>query len=76
MFYLPGTLFLFLLLLLLLPILWFLGLAIDVVSIAVMKLGFERETGLALLLAVILGSGVNIPLYPKECEAVLGHPVG
>lgn len=70
MFYLPVTLFLFLLLLFLLPILWF-GLTIDVVSIAVNKLGFDRETGLLLLLAVIVGSGLNIPLYRKECEVEL-----
>ncbi|WP_019499665.1 DUF1614 domain-containing protein [Pseudanabaena sp. PCC 6802] len=67
MIYLPVTLLLFLLFLLLLPFLWF-ALAIDVVQIAVAKLGFARPIGLLLLALIILGSAINIPLYRIESE--------
>jgi uncharacterized membrane protein len=67
MIYLPVTLLLFLVLLLLLPFIWF-ALAIDIVEVAVAKLGFSPEIALLLLLAVIIGSTINIPLYEKETE--------
>ncbi|MEO1132748.1 MAG: DUF1614 domain-containing protein [Cyanobacteria bacterium J06639_1] len=65
MIYLPGSLLLFLILLLLLPFLG-LALAVDIVQTAAEKLGFSPEMGLLLLLAVIVGSTVNIPLYSVQ----------
>ncbi|MFS8783317.1 hypothetical protein NW815_08550, partial [Synechococcus sp. R6-7] len=70
MFYLPVSLLLFFMLVLLLPFLW-LGLAVDVVALAVGKLGFSREGALLLLLAILVGSSVNIPLYRVKCEVTL-----
>lgn len=64
MIYLPVTLLLFLLLLLILPLLW-LGIAVDVVEVAVAKLGFSPGIGLLLFMAIILGSMINIPLYER-----------
>lgn len=64
MIYLPVTLFLFLLLLLLLPFIWF-AIALDVVELAVAKLGFSPTVALLLFAAVILGSTINIPLYER-----------
>jgi len=55
MIYLPVTLFLFLLLLLLFPFIWFV-VAIDVVEVAVAKLGFSPNVAMLLLAAVIVGS--------------------
>ncbi len=64
MIYLPVTLLLFLLLLLAFPFVW-LAIAIDVVEIAVAKLGFSPGSALLLFAAVILGSTINIPLYER-----------
>jgi uncharacterized membrane protein len=64
MIYLPVTLLLFLLLLLLFPFIW-LAIALDVVEVAVAKLGFSPNVALLLFLAVILGSTINIPLYAR-----------
>lgn len=57
--------FIILLLLLLLPGLMA-GLTIDMVQTAAAKLGFSPGVALVLLLAVFLGSAVNIPLYQKR----------
>lgn len=65
MIYLPVSLLLFLLLLLLVPFLWFI-LAVDVVKIAVAKLGFSPNIAFILLTLVILGSTINIPLYRTQ----------
>ncbi len=70
MIYLPVSLLLFILFLLLLPFLWF-ALAVDVVQIAVAKLGFSSGMAVLLLTAVILGSTINIPLYRVESQADL-----
>ncbi|MGQ9838685.1 MAG: DUF1614 domain-containing protein [Cyanobacteriota bacterium] len=70
MFYLPVSLLLFVVLLLLLPLIW-LGLAVDVVALAVAKLGFSRDAALLLLVAVLVGSPINIPLYRVECETTV-----
>lgn len=67
MIYLPVTLLLFLLLLLLLPFVWFV-LAVDVVELAVAKLGFSPDVAFLLLVAVLLGSTINIPLYERVSE--------
>jgi uncharacterized membrane protein len=64
MIYLPVTLLLFLLFLLIFPFIW-LAIAIDVVEVAVAKLGFSPSFALLLLTAVILGSTINIPLYER-----------
>lgn len=65
MLYLPVSLILFLLLILLLPFLWF-ALAVDVVEVAVAKLGFSPAIAILLLTLVILGSTINIPVYRQE----------
>ncbi|MEA5570333.1 DUF1614 domain-containing protein [Calothrix sp. UHCC 0171] len=65
MFYLPVSLLLFILLLLLIPFLWF-AVTLNVVEIAVTKLGFAPGVGLLLLALIILGSTINIPLYRTE----------
>ncbi|WP_445637102.1 DUF1614 domain-containing protein [Nostoc sp. DSM 114161] len=62
MIYLPVSLLLFLLLLLLLPFIWF-AVAVDVVEIAVAKLGFSPNIAFFLLVLVIFTSTINIPLY-------------
>ncbi|MBW4619030.1 MAG: DUF1614 domain-containing protein [Cyanosarcina radialis HA8281-LM2] len=64
MIYLPVTLLLFLLFLLLFPFIWF-AIALDVVELAVSKLGFSSNVALLLLAAVVLGSTINIPLYER-----------
>ena len=65
MVYLPVSLLLFLLFLLLLPFIW-IGLALDVVEVAVAKLGFSPTMALLLFVAVLIGSTINIPLYQVE----------
>lgn len=67
MIYLPVSLLLFVLFLLLLPFLWFF-LAVNVVQLAVAKLGFSPGVAILLLTAVILGSTINIPLYRVESQ--------
>lgn len=62
MIYLPVSLLLFLVLLLLLPFIWF-AVAVDVVEIAVAKLGFSPNIAFFLLVLVIFTSTINIPLY-------------
>ncbi|MBD2678612.1 MULTISPECIES: DUF1614 domain-containing protein [Nostoc] len=62
MIYLPVSLLLFLVLLLLLPFIWF-AVAVDVVEIAVAKLGFSSNIAFLLLVLVIFTSTINIPLY-------------
>ncbi|MEH1971508.1 MULTISPECIES: DUF1614 domain-containing protein [unclassified Nostoc] len=62
MIYLPVSLLLFLVLLLLLPFFWF-AVAVDVVEIAVAKLGFSPNIAFLLLVLVIFTSTINIPLY-------------
>lgn len=64
MIYLPVTVVLFLLLLLLFPFIW-IALALEVVEVAVAKLGFSPQAALAICLAVVLGSTINIPLYER-----------
>ncbi|ESA38396.1 membrane protein [Leptolyngbya sp. Heron Island J] len=67
MVYLPVTLVLFLAILLLLPLI-FLGIAIDIVEVAVAKLGFSSTAAFWLFFAVIVGSTINIPLYRRKTE--------
>lgn len=68
MFYLPVSLILFLILLLLLPFLWF-AVAVDVVEVAVTKLGFSPNMALLLLALVIVGGTINIPLYKTTASS-------
>ena len=73
MIYLPVSLLLFLVLLLLLPFLWFV-VAVDVVEIAVAKLGFSPSIAILLFTLVILTSTINIPLYRTQSSvAVANH---
>lgn len=64
MIYLPVTLLLFILFLLLFPFIWF-AIALDIVEVAVAKLGFSPSVAFLLFAAVILGSTINIPLYER-----------
>ncbi|HIK32351.1 MAG TPA: DUF1614 domain-containing protein [Oscillatoriales cyanobacterium M59_W2019_021] len=66
MIYLPVTILLFLTLLLF-PFILF-SFAIDVVQVAVAKLGFSPQMALLLLVLVVLGSTINIPLYRTESQ--------
>jgi uncharacterized membrane protein len=70
MIYLPFTLLLFLIFLLLLPFIW-LAIAIDVVEIAVAKLGFSPHVALLLFVAVVLGSTINIPIYERVSRVTI-----
>lgn len=70
MLYLPVTLLLFLIFLLLFPFVW-LTLTIDIVEVAVAKLGFSSTAAFWLLAAVIVGSTLNIPLYRRTSEVAL-----
>ncbi|EFA73477.1 hypothetical protein CRD_01286 [Raphidiopsis brookii D9] len=65
MIYLPVSILLFLVLLLLLPFIWF-ALAVDIVEIAVAKLGFSPQIAFFLFLLIIITSTINIPLYRLE----------
>ncbi len=65
MIYLPVSGFLFCLFLILFPLIW-LGITLDLVELAVSKLGFSPQVAFGLLVAVILGSTINIPLYKVE----------
>ena len=67
MVHLPVTFILFLAIVLLLPLL-LLGIAIDIVELAVAKLGFSASAAFWLLAAVIVGSTINIPLYRRKTE--------
>jgi len=70
MIYLPVSLFLFLLFLLLFPLIW-LSVALDLVEIAVAKLGFSPQVAFFLFAAVLLGSLINIPLYQVESTVTI-----
>jgi uncharacterized membrane protein len=70
MLYLPVSVLLFVLFLLLLPLLWFF-IAVDVVQLALTKLGFSPGMAVLLLTAVILGSTINLPLYRVESQVDL-----
>jgi uncharacterized membrane protein len=65
MIYLPVSLLLFLLFLLLFPFIW-IAVTLDVVEVAVAKLGFSPGVAFLLFAAVLLGSTINIPLYKVE----------
>ncbi|MGP1375411.1 MAG: DUF1614 domain-containing protein [Almyronema sp.] len=72
MIYLPVTFLLFALLILLLPLIWF-AVTVDVIEVAVAKLGFSPDVALVLLLAVLIGGAINIPLYRVKTETTLPH---
>ncbi|MBE9065214.1 DUF1614 domain-containing protein [Leptolyngbya cf. ectocarpi LEGE 11479] len=59
---LPVVLFLFVMLLLPLVIT---GMTVDMVTVAVTKLGFAPGLAILLLAAIVIGSTINIPLYQK-----------
>lgn len=65
MFYLPVSLLLFLLLLLVLPFLW-VTLAVDVMRLAVAKLGLAPNVAILVFAAILIGSTINIPLYKVQ----------
>ncbi|NBD18044.1 MAG: DUF1614 domain-containing protein [Cyanobacteria bacterium] len=65
MIYLPVSLLLFLLLLFLLPFLW-IAITLEIVEIAVAKLGFSPNMAVLIFVAMLVGSTINIPLYRIE----------
>ncbi|NBD32603.1 MAG: DUF1614 domain-containing protein [Cyanobacteria bacterium] len=65
MVYLPVSLLLFLLLLFLLPFLW-IAITLEIVEIAVAKLGFSPNMAVLIFVAMLVGSTINIPLYRIE----------
>ncbi|GAX35839.1 DUF1614 domain-containing protein [Nodularia sp. NIES-3585] len=70
MIYLPVSFLLFLVFLLLLPFIWF-TVAVDVVAVAVEKLGFSPNIALLLLVLVIVTSTINIPIYRLQAPVQL-----
>ena len=70
MIYLPVSLFLFILFLLLFPFIW-IAVALDVVEVAVAKLGFSPSVAFFLFAAVVVGSTINIPLYQVESTVTI-----
>ncbi|MEA5466024.1 DUF1614 domain-containing protein [Leptothoe sp. PORK10 BA2] len=64
---LPIVLFLFVMLLLPLAIT---GFTVDMVTVAVTKLGFAPGLAILLLAAIVIGSSINIPLYQKNLQPV------
>ncbi|NEQ51621.1 MAG: DUF1614 domain-containing protein [Leptolyngbya sp. SIO3F4] len=64
---LPIVLFLFVMLLMPLVIT---GLTMDMVTVAVTKLGFAPGLAIVLLAAIVIGSTINIPLYQKSLRPV------
>jgi uncharacterized membrane protein len=70
MIYLPVSFLLFLVFLLLLPFIW-LTVAVDVVAVAVGKLGFSPNMALLLFVLVLLTSTINIPIYRLQKPAKL-----
>jgi uncharacterized membrane protein len=70
MVYLPVTLLLFILFLLLFPIIWFV-ITLEVVEIAVAKLGFSPTAALLIFAAMIVGGTLNISLYQKVSQVAI-----
>lgn len=70
MIYLPVSIVLFLVLILLFPFIW-VAFTLDVVEVAVSKLGFSPTVAFFLLAAVLIGSTINIPLYQVESSAIV-----
>ncbi|MEM7796615.1 MAG: DUF1614 domain-containing protein [Cyanobacteria bacterium P01_C01_bin.118] len=64
---LPVILFLFAMLLLPLVVT---GWTLDVITIALTKLGFEHSLAILLLVAIVIGSTINIPLYQMSLRPV------
>ncbi|MEO1180723.1 MAG: hypothetical protein AAFX51_07685, partial [Cyanobacteria bacterium J06636_28] len=56
---------LFLAVILLLPLV-VTGLTMDMVTVAVAKLGFPPSLAILFLAAIVIGSTINIPLYQKR----------
>jgi uncharacterized membrane protein len=67
MFYLPVSILLFILLLLVFPFVWF-ALTLNVVQIAVAKLGLSTNVALFLFAAIVIGGTINLPLYKVESQ--------
>jgi uncharacterized membrane protein len=70
LYYLPATVLLFLILLLLLPFL-IASITLDVVTVAIAKLGFSPTAAFWLFIAVVIGSLFNIPLYRRRTEVTV-----
>jgi len=83
MFFLPFSILLLLILILLLPFFFFL-VQIEIVRIALSKLGLSPQMALLIFLLSLIGSTINIPLFVKETTGpvpernifFLFHPFG
>ncbi len=83
MIFLPFSLILLLLFILFLPILFFI-IQIEIIRIALSKIGLPPTVAFLILVASLIGSAINIPIYSKEAILVppkreiffLFHPFG
>lgn len=84
MFFLPFSIFLLIIfLILLLPFFFFL-IQIEIIRIALGKIGLSPQSAFLILILSLIGSGINIPLYSREVHSVvpdidfffLFHPFG
>jgi len=83
MFFLPFSILLFLIFILFLPFFFFL-VQIEIVRIALSKLGLSPQMALLIFLISLIGSAINIPLFVKEATCpvpernifFLFHPFG
>jgi len=75
-FFAPFPLAILLLLLVLLGIFFFFFIQVEIVRIALRKLGLPPFAVFLVLLASLLGSGVNVPVYSRATSSFLlpGHP--
>lgn len=73
MFFLPFSLILLLIFLILLFPLFLFILQIEIIRIALSKLGLSPSTAFIILLASLIGSGINIPIYVKEATVFPPH---
>ncbi|HDN98157.1 MAG TPA: DUF1614 domain-containing protein [bacterium] len=69
MIFLPFSLLLLLLLIILLPFLFFI-IHIEIIKIALSKIGIPPTLAFLILLASLIGSMINIPVYSKEAVLI------
>jgi len=70
MFFLPFSIFLLLIFILLLPF-FFLLIQIEIIRIALSKLGLSPYMALLIFLLSLIGSTINIPLFSREVTGVV-----
>ena len=70
-FFLPFSILFFLFFLVLLVIFLFFFIQIEIVRVALGKLGLPPAVAFLVLICSLLGSGVNIPVYSKEAHMLI-----